>query len=290
MFLVLCRLTPRTWVALVSTAVFAFGTQVWSTASRTMWMHGPSLLCLTAALLLALRVARTDRGQLALGTVLAVAYFVRPTNAVVFVIFAVWLATRGRSGLLRYAWGAALVGVSFLALDQVVYGRPVQPYFSASRVGISGTTVEALLGNLVSPARGLFVFVPVALVCTYGVLLKRRARSLSSLDVAVATSAVAYWLLVSLFPSWWAGWAYGPRFLTDIAPFLVWFLPPVLVEIRDRRRVLLGATVAVVVVLSIGIQAHGSLQQSAVEWNWKPVDVGVDRGRLWDWSDPQFLR
>ena len=116
------------------------------------------------------------------------------------------------------------------------------------------------------------------------------ARTLSSLDVAVAASAVGYWLLVSTFPSWWAGWAYGPRFLTDIAPMLIWFLPPVFASIADRRRVVLGVVVVVVIALSVSVQARGALEQSTVAWNWNPTDVGTDRARLWDWNDPQFLR
>jgi hypothetical protein len=290
MFLVLSRLTRRRWIALTSTAVFAFGTQVWSTASRTLWMHGPSLVCLTLALLLALRVRRSGAWCFALGATLGVAYFVRPTNVVPLLIFAVWVAAQGRRPALRFACGAAVVAASFLLLNLLVYGRALQPYFRASRVGVSATTVQALLGNLVSPARGLFVFLPVSLVCGFGFLLKRRAGTLSALDVAVAASAVGYWLLVSAFPSWWAGWSYGPRFLTDVAPMLVWFLPPVLAEIVDRRRAALGVVVAVTIAVSVTIQARGALDQSTADWNWKPTDIGVDRARLWDWSDPQFLR
>ena len=36
-------------------------------------------------------------------------------------------------------------------------------------------------------------------------------------------------------------------------------------------------------------EPHGAIDQSSAEWNWKPTDVGIDRARLWDWSDPQFL-
>jgi hypothetical protein len=290
MFLVLSQLTPRPWIALATTVVFGLGTQVWSTASRTLWMHGPSLVCLTVALLVALRVKRSGEWCFALGVALGLAYFVRPTNVVPLFVFAIWVARQGRRPAIRYACGAALVAVTIFLLDQALYGRPLQPYFRASRVGLSATTFEALLGNLVSPARGLLVFVPVSLLCAYGFMLKRRTGTLSSLDVAVAVSAVGYWLLVSTFPSWWAGWSYGPRFLTDIAPMLVWFLPPVLAAIAEQRRRVLGVVAMLVILLSIAVQARGALSPSAVEWNWQPRDVGTDRARLWDWSDPQFLR
>jgi hypothetical protein len=290
MFVVLSGLTTRRWIALLSTAAFAFGTQVWSTASRTTWMHTPSLLCLAVALLLAQRVARNGKGVLALGAVLGLAYFVRPTNVVPLVIFGIWIAFHGRHALLRYASGAGSVFATFFVVNYAFYGRALQPYFRGSRLGLSPKIVEALVGNLVSPSRGLFVFVPVALVAGYGFIVKRRDGDLRSLDLAVAASAVGYWLVVSTVPEWWAGWAYGPRWLTDIAPFVVWFLPPVLARIVDHRRVLLGAAVATALVLSIAIQARGSLAPSSVEWNWHPTDIGFDQARLWDWSDPQFLR
>src|SRR5262249_1164499 len=150
---------------------------------------------LTLALLLALRVSRNGSGQFALGMVLGVAYFVRPTNVVPLVVFAVWITMQERRELLRYACGVASVALTFFAIGLALYGRGIQPYFRASRLGLSGTTIEALLGNLVSPSRGLFTFVPVSLVCIFGFILKRRAGSLTSLDVAVAASAVGYWLL-----------------------------------------------------------------------------------------------
>ena len=290
MFLVALRLTTRLWIAVVTTGVFAFGTQVWSTASRTIWMHTPSLVCLTLALLVAQRARRSGAWCYALGSILALAYFVRPTNAVPLLAFAVWVALLGRRPLVRFLCGAATVACAFVVLNLAFYGQFLQSYFRASRLALSTTTVEALLGNLVSPSRGLLVFVPASLVCAYGFVLKRRAGTLTSLDTSVAASAVGCWLLVSLFPTWYGGWSFGPRFLTDIAPMLVWFLPPVLESVARRRRFLLGAVVAVVLVASVAIQARGSLAQSTTDWNWSPHGIDVDHSRLWDWSDPQFLR
>lgn len=127
MFLVLVRLTRRRWIALVCTGTFALGTQVWSTASRTMWMHGPSLLCLALALLLALRVRRSGEWCAALGATLA--YFVRPTNVVPLLVIGVWTCWHGRRQALRFASGVASVAGVFAVLDLPLYGRLLQPYF-----------------------------------------------------------------------------------------------------------------------------------------------------------------
>jgi len=136
----------------------------------------------------------------------------------------------------------------------------------------------------------LLVFVPVTFLCAYGVTLKRRAGTLTALDITVGASVIASWMLVSAFPSWWAGWSYGPRFLTDVMPMILWFLPPVLAAMADRRRVGLAIVATLLIAVSIAIHARGALAPSTAEWNWRPTDIGVDRGRLWDWSDPQFLR
>src|SRR5713101_4394409 len=295
-FTVIRRITPRRGVALAVTGVLAFGTQAWSTASRTTWTHGPSMLCLALALYCALRVRESPRWFSALGATLAYAYFVRPTNVVPLLIFAVWALQHGRRPLIRFAAGAAGVTLAILTLDMVLYGRLLQPYFRASRLGLSTVTVEALIGNLVSPSRGLLVFVPATLLCGYGAWLRRRSGSWTSLDTAVGATVVGYWILVSLVPPWWAGWSYGPRFLTDVAPLLVWFLPPAFERAfapaapGGRRSLAFPLVASLLVLASVAIQARGALDEATVDWNWSPADITSHPGRVWDWADPQFLR
>ncbi|PZR11913.1 MAG: hypothetical protein DI536_16410 [Archangium gephyra] len=66
--------------ALMAAVVFAFGTSLFSTASRVLWQHGPALLFATIALWLSLRVS-TRRGLLLLGVCLGAAWVCRPTMA-----------------------------------------------------------------------------------------------------------------------------------------------------------------------------------------------------------------
>jgi hypothetical protein len=90
----------------------------------------------------------------------------------------------------------------------------------------------------------------------------------------VAATIVAYWIGVSCFPDWTGGWSYGPRFLTDVAPLVVWFLPATLAALARSRRLVLSCLAVLVVALSVAIQARGAFEQSTA---------------VWDWSDPQFL-
>ena len=68
--------------ALLLAGIFAFGTSAWSTASRGLWQHGPSMLML--ALALALILGARDRPELIQYESLPLvgAYLMRPPNFV----------------------------------------------------------------------------------------------------------------------------------------------------------------------------------------------------------------
>src|SRR4051794_29081801 len=91
---------PRRWIVAVGAAtIFTFATAAWSTASRALWMHGPSMAVLGTALLLALLSDGDRRWIWALGLVVAFSYVVRPTNAVPVVAFTLLVAWRWRRQL-----------------------------------------------------------------------------------------------------------------------------------------------------------------------------------------------
>jgi hypothetical protein len=294
------RTTRRVGIAVLAALIFAFATQAWSTASRTLWMHTPSMLCLALALYCALRIRDGRRWAALLGADLALAFFVRPTNAVAVACFGVWLCTLGWTYARRaILGGSAIVGV-FVVANVALYGQPLQPYFVGDRLEVSTTSLEALAGNLVSPARGLFLFVPIAALSFYGFFVKRKLGQLTTLDIAVAATIIGYWVVVSCLPHWWGGWSYGPRFLTDVAPFIIWFLLPVLSAVAPGRatgsrravspRPILAVLLVALTTWSVLVQARGATAESTAEWNDLPQDIDDSPGRLWDWSDPPFLR
>jgi hypothetical protein len=287
MFAVAQRLTVRPWVAYATAFTFAFGTQAWGIASRTTWMQGPSMLCLAGALYFALRARESEAWFGALGAVLAVGYFVRPTNAVAVAVFGVWALLTSRRAAFRFAASAAAVAVVFVALNELLYGLVLQPYFRASRLALTGSAIEALAANVVSPNRGLLVFVPASVLAAFGLRARIRAGSVTSLECCVAITVVLYWLGVSCFPDWTGGWSYGPRLLADVAPLLAFFLPAAFEAVVAKRSRLVWALTVLVVLGSVGIQFRGAFERSTAEWNWTPRYL--DPARVWDWGDPQFL-
>ena len=63
------------------TLIFAFSTPMLSTASRALWQHGLSVLCLTTALWMILRGSPNKWWMFFLGALLGFSYVVRPTNS-----------------------------------------------------------------------------------------------------------------------------------------------------------------------------------------------------------------
>ena len=301
-FLAYLRLTGderrRRRLAVIVAAGFATATAAWSTASRALWQHGPSMLLLAIALLLAVRAEGSRDGEaspawtwVALGAVLAAANTVRPTNAVPTVLFGLWLVVRHRRGVLPFVAGAAAVAIPWFAVNAASFGSPL-PYYSSPGERLAWHPVfgEAAAANLVSPARGLLLFSPViVLLAVAGLAARLRRREVNLLDLVAVGSVVGQVLVVALSKeAWWAGHSFGPRFMSDVLPFLAYLAVPAVDAMAIRRSVLRFATVATLV-WSVLVNAQGAYLKASNCWNVVPVDINADPHRVWSWSDPQLV-
>ena len=279
--------------ALALAAIFAFGTSAWSTASRALWQHGPSMLLIAIALHLFAR-ARAD-SRLAGWTAipLALSYVVRPTNAVAVVVFSLLVAARHRRVLGRYLAFALPIAALFVGWSWATYRSILPPYYRASHLALFPTVPTALAANLVSPGRGVFIYTPVFLLSLLGIAIKLRRRTFDALDASLVALLLLHWLAISSFFHWWGGWCYGPRFFSDLIPVFIYFLAPVVQEIGAnsgwRRRLGIGAFTALAL-LGAAIHLRGATDRRVWLWNGTPADVDGAPERVWDFRDPAFLR
>ena len=279
--------------ALLLTFVFAFCTPAWSVGGRGLWQHGPTMLMLTLALWIILSAERWPSLVQYASLPLAFAFVVRPTNALSIAVLSLIVLLGYRRYFVRYVLWSLLIAIPFVLFNLAVYHSWHSWYYSPERVGHGTLLGEALAGNLVSPNRGLFVFSPILLLALYGAWLKlRRDRTL--LDVALVVIVVLHWLVISSHLPWNGGHTYGNRLFSDMVPYFVYFLIPVVAALPEphevRRRPALAVAVVVLVVLSFAIHYRGAYRRIAWDWNSSPVDIDVDPSRIWDWRDLQFLR
>jgi hypothetical protein len=104
---------------------------------------------------------------------------------------------------------------------------------------------------------------------------------------------ILHLLVVSSFGVWWGGHSYGPRFMSDIVPFLSLLTLPLISDILSRSyhywKTGLISFVATGVI-SLWIHAKGAMSVAGVGWNVTPHNIDNLPMRVWDWYDPQWLR
>jgi len=283
--------TPVT--ALLLTIIFAFGTSTWSTASRAMWQHGPSLLFITLSLYL-LEIAKKKQYFLYLaGCALALTYIMRPTNSLIIVGLSVYVLYTYKKDALRFFAGTLPITIGFLIYNFSKYNNYLSPYYLPNRLGFGPHFLEAIAGNLVSPARGLFIFSPILLFSLYGIYIKIKEKTWNFFDTVCLGIIILHWISISSFNHWWGGFSFGPRFFTEMIPFFIYFLIPVIKQISSMtkiKKIIFTTCFAILLTTSILIHGIGANIWSTCLWNSTPINIDEAPERIWDWSDLQFLR
>jgi hypothetical protein len=279
----------------------ALGTQVYSTASRALWSDtwGIFLLGIIVWMLLAAETKRRSLPAVWLATLLAWTYFVRPTYSLHIFAISIYVFAFYRALFLKYAATGALWFAMFVAYSWHHFGQLLPNYYHANRLQFD-VFWTALAGNLVSPARGVLVYVPIVFFVVYLLWRYRKCLVHEWLVRLALLICVAQLLVVSCFGHWWAGHSFGPRFMTGFVPWLV-LLGALGLQAMLKAREAEGVTASArwrrveltaggaLLLLSMTINAFGATSHATWLWNIRPLEVDDHPERLWDWKNPQFL-
>jgi hypothetical protein len=285
--------------AVATAVIYAVATPTWSVSSQGLWGHGPAQLGLAVSLWALVRAETAWWGATAAGLAAGVMVASRPSMGLVAVVLALFAARRpGRTGL-PFVAALGAVSAAVVAHNLTTFGSLQGGYAELNQThaqyhGVasawSGSFGEGLLGVLLSPSRGLFVYSPVLCVAAVGLvagLTRCRSGLLACAAVAVGAGIVS----IAMFSVWWGGHSFGPRLLVDVLPALVLGMVPVWSAVKRARlgRWLFGVTFIVSVLVEVvGVAHYPSPRQ--IDWNTSPKDVDQAHGRLWDWRDAQLLR
>lgn len=283
-------LLPRSWALAVALGA-AFATPLWSIASRSMWSH--TWLVLLLGIVLRMLLAHEVRGRplnpLLLGTLLSWMYIVRPTAAISILGVTLYvLASQWRRLPALVATG--LLWLSAFVLYSLHHFGTLLPSYYRSSLRLHPHYGWALLGNLVSPSRGLLVFVPVLLVVLLVLLWYRRTlpcRRLVGLSLGVLA---AHTLSISGIVPWWGGHCVGPRYFTDVIPWMTLLGAVAARATLDAGAVRSPTSGAALLLLGAGVlmQCRGATSKAVQEWN-VPLVSQENPDRIWDWRHPQIL-
>lgn len=293
-------LLPPGWSLIIALGG-VLGTPVWSTASRGMWTHTWSILLLGTLILIVLarETGKRELSPVILASLLSWMYFVRPTSSIFIVALSVYVFLYHRRVFLRYAITGAAWFAGFIAFSWYHYGQMLPNYNRAGRLSFEQFWT-GFAGNLISPSRGLLVYVPALLFIAY-LLARYRKQIVFPRLVWLALLVSIIHLTVSAgFTPWHGGYCYGPRYSTDLVP---WFVllgilgVKAMLTWRDENTTRINAVAwnasliggSLLLLLSVFINGRGAISPETETWNKLPVDVDKWPNKVWDWTYPQFL-
>jgi hypothetical protein len=281
-------------IAIATTLIFGLGTSMWSTSTRALWQHGPLVLMLIGAMLVLLAAQRRAPLAQYVSIPLALSFIIRPTAAIPIAVISAYILIYHRGWFGRFVLWATIITIPWVTYNVFTWGGMLPPYYLNMAELVAGATFQdALLGNLISPSRGLFVYSPVLVLAISSFVLAIRIREGRAVHLAFGLIIVMHWVAVSHFNMWWAGHSFGPRIMTDVVPFLCYFVAFNLqwcLSAFSWQRVTATTCIGALTAVSIFIHAQGAWRWGPYEWNAHPVNVDQQPARLWDWKDPQFLR
>ena len=248
---VLLRLGLKHEAWLAATAA-ALGSNLWCTASQSLWQHGPAALMLTLVVLFLLPESPSRLRFVLAGLAAAILVCARPIALGFAVMTALWVTFRHPRRLVWFVPPAAVIGCALVWYNRAYLGLATGRYSEFEPALFATPWQDGLLGTLVSPSRGLFVFSPWTIVAFAYLPFAFFQLRLRTLLPWLLVTLVAHALLISKFSIWWAGWCFGPRYWTEVIPVLAISLGLALQWARRFRP--LDAITLVLIAVSIGIQ------------------------------------
>ena len=263
-YLLLRRLRYSQGVSLVAALAFGLGTMAWPYAR---YLFSESLAGLGLMLSFYFLIRFRDQQDLAsalwAGAGLGIALLARLNNAIAApflgLLLLAYLHRQHGWNWRKWLGPVVLFGIPVLISLAITgwynwlrFGNPLTTgYLPQER--FATPFFEGLYGLTFSPGKGLFWYNPILFVTLVSwPALLRRHRAEGLLIAAIVLGNLAFYAPWYL---WWAGHAWGPRFLVTILPFAALSLAPAL-EVAFRRRGLALALGALAIV-SVAVQILG---------------------------------
>ena len=242
-FVVLRATVASNFIRWTAAIFFALGTNQFMISSQTNFQHGPTVfLCVLAMALMftgyRVRIVsrKMDLTPAIMGFLVGFLISCRQTNVMFLPPFAYW-AWQERNRFLHdvpslirtYLWTLAGLGIGLFGVvwNLAVFGDLIGGYahtFPYKAYDFSFRQFsEGLYGLLLSPGRGLLVFTPIAAITPIIVIFWRDANKDPNIRMLLPwlLSGVVFFASYCFCTFWWAGWSYGPRYLTELSPIIM---------------------------------------------------------------------
>ncbi len=307
LFYLSVRLKFNLSISLLSTFIFAFATNTWMTGSQGLWQHTASNLALVSIIFCLLKANRaSEKDQkvwlLIAGFACGLLPGIRPTSTLytIAAIFYSIFTYRFQSVYLFFGLVSALPSIAWNLYYFSNLTGGYSKIFSESPYKFTFISfLNASLGTLISPSRGLLVFSPIVLYSLPGAYRVFRSRA-SKDEKLIGCMTIASLVLLfsySFYIVWWAGYSYGPRFTTDMMPVVCYLISYFIAS--NLQKIISSPNVSykkyslffIIVIFSTFTQAVGAFGANPGRmWNSIPTDIDANQSRLWSFRDSQIER
>lgn len=234
----ICRFYSGKYASLISSLTLTLGTSVLPFAV-SVFPHDCAMPFSTLAVYLVLANAKSkhpnDVFLFLAGVSLGIATLTEYATGlffpalIVYVFYSKRKTSVGKNSITRSLAGLvgtfSLVGIGLnLLYNYILFGNPLSfPQSLASSgthffIGLS--LLEHFVYYLASPDRGIFILSPVLALGVVGLLKMCRSKFLKSDALLFLSLILADMLFYSAWQAWDGAWAYGPRFLIIVLPYL----------------------------------------------------------------------
>ncbi len=288
------------------TAIYLFATINYAHISQALWQHGTVQLFTILALL-----AYYDKMHFLLGLSFGLMFLSRPTSGIPvvliggLVILQVFLkghtlscditnkVSRGTRKFVcpffKILLGIAIPALFFLWYNSTFYGTIAnQGYSSQILTEWQGRFPEGFLGLWISPSKGILIYSPIfifSLIGAYLALKNWKQNSPKSLEYATFIGIILLHILVlGFWKHWYGGWSFGYRMASDILPFLILLLVPL---VQSTHFVRFKKAFFTLLTISILAQLMGVIFYDGI-WHAAYDDGFRDTAWLWSLKDSEL--
>lgn len=281
-------------LAFCITLIFVFGSPIWSTLAMGLWSQ-VWVVMLIAPLVAHLYVTGAKNRPPSPALIAAISVllvFVRYPAAISVVATGVYLLLRHRRVILPAACWGLLFLVLLGGFNWWEFGQLSEPtiYSVIPERWDWHAPLTHVAGVLISPGRGLFIYMPLSAIALLAPLFVWRKLDNTALACAAYTAIMLHLAMLSVYGMWWGGFSFGPRLCAEMLPWLfvlgvmslqVWQSGP-----RWSRpwkaTAFLG--LAVMISWSLYVNYRGANIPATIEWNARR-NIDYHPEALWDWRD-----
>jgi len=217
------------------------------------------LICITCAI-----KARSSKPGLTLffsGVALGFGFIVKETMVVYFPFllgYILWTQKENRlKSAVNFSIPCFVGGISCLCYNYYRFSDFWDFCYTSVnyKYGMSTPFIEGIYGLLISTGRGFFIFNPITVLAIGGiVLLLKRHRKESILFISIIIITVLFY---AKFWSWGGSWAWGPRFLLVITPYMAVMSGMYIDKAKGKKRIIITGLIIISIIVQIpGVIMH----------------------------------